>query len=143
MPLRLSLLASQSPPISQVQEDAEANCTAPYRAPELFDVRSDAAVDERVDVWGLGCTAFAAMYGASPFEAAAGRPGGSLALAAMSGALAFPAVASPYPEPMHGLVRAMLEPDPGKRPWIGDVQRMVEEVERELLQLQHAAAAAA
>lgn len=37
------------------QEDAEAHCTAPYRAPELFEVASRCAIDERVDVWSLGC----------------------------------------------------------------------------------------
>ena len=37
------------------QEDAEAHCTAPHRAPELFDVPSHCVVDERVDVWSLGC----------------------------------------------------------------------------------------
>ena len=37
------------------QEDAEAHCTAPYRAPELFDVPSHCTIDERVDVWSLGC----------------------------------------------------------------------------------------
>ena len=29
-------------------------CTAPYRAPELFDVPSKCTIDERVDVWSLG-----------------------------------------------------------------------------------------
>ena len=40
---------------SCLQEDAEAHCTAPYRAPELFDVPSHCIIDERVDVWSLGC----------------------------------------------------------------------------------------
>lgn len=41
--------------MAAAQEDAEAHCTAPYRPPELFDVPSHCAVDERVDVWSLGC----------------------------------------------------------------------------------------
>jgi serine/threonine kinase 16 len=28
----------------------------PYRAPELFDVKTDAVLDEKVDIWSLGCT---------------------------------------------------------------------------------------
>jgi serine/threonine kinase 16 len=50
----------------------------PYRPPELFEggVRAgdsgsdtDAVVDYcKVDVWSLGCTLFAMLYGASPFE---------------------------------------------------------------------------
>lgn len=37
-------------------------------------------VDDRVDTWALGCTLFAIMYGASPFQAALDQ-GASLALA--------------------------------------------------------------
>ena len=33
----------------------QAHCTAPYKAPELFDVPSQCTIDERVDVWSLGC----------------------------------------------------------------------------------------
>lgn len=51
-----------------VQEDAEAHCSAPYRAPELFDVPSQCQLDERMDVWSLGCLLYFIMYGASPFE---------------------------------------------------------------------------
>lgn len=32
-----------------IQEDAATNSTMPYRAPELFDVSSDAQLDARVD----------------------------------------------------------------------------------------------
>jgi len=40
----------------------------PYRAPELFDVPSDAAIDERTDVFSLGATLYAMAYYYSPFE---------------------------------------------------------------------------
>lgn len=38
-----------------IQEEAEAHATAPYRAPELFDMSSNCTIDERVDTWSLGC----------------------------------------------------------------------------------------
>jgi serine/threonine protein kinase len=38
-----------------LQEEAERHATAPYRAPELWDVPSDCTIDERVDSWSLGC----------------------------------------------------------------------------------------
>ena len=70
----------------ELSEFAEANVTASYRAPELFDPPSRGRVDARVDVWSLGCLLFSVMNGGrSPFEDEAGATGGSLALAAMSG----------------------------------------------------------
>lgn len=56
-------------------------CTAAYRAPELFDVPSQCTIDEKVDIWSLGCTLYFMMYGESPFEKALNERGGSLALA--------------------------------------------------------------
>lgn len=40
-----------------IQEDAATNSTMPYRAPELFDVSSDAQLDARVD-GAFGVAAF-------------------------------------------------------------------------------------
>ena len=40
----------------------------PYRAPELFDVPSDATIDERTDVFSLGATLYAMAFYYSPFE---------------------------------------------------------------------------
>ena len=33
----------------------QAHCTAPYKAPELYDVPSECTLNERVDIWSLGC----------------------------------------------------------------------------------------
>jgi serine/threonine kinase 16 len=68
--------------VLQLQEEASMHTTMPYRPPELFeggvraghttagaDGNGDAVVDYcKVDVWSLGCTLFAMLYGASPFE---------------------------------------------------------------------------
>ena len=35
----------------------------PYRAPELFDVKTDAVLDEKVDIWSLGCTVRPGLIG--------------------------------------------------------------------------------
>lgn len=110
-----------------VQEDAEANCTAPYRAPELFDCPSPAALDYAAcDVWSLGVTAFAAMYGQSPFQLAA-NAGGSVALAVINGAIPWPKdPACAYPEQLVQVVKACLAHDPGARPTAGQVAAAIE-----------------
>ncbi|TVU09350.1 hypothetical protein EJB05_42820, partial [Eragrostis curvula] len=45
----------------QLQEWAAEHCSAPYRAPELWDCPSHADIDERTDIWSLGCTLYAIM----------------------------------------------------------------------------------
>lgn len=52
----------------RLQEWAQANCSMPYRAPELWDVPRPTGVTEAVDVWSLGCTLYAMAFGYSPFE---------------------------------------------------------------------------
>ena len=52
----------------QLQDHAAEHCSMAYRAPELFDVQSDAMIDARTDVWSLGCLLFAMAFGYSPFE---------------------------------------------------------------------------
>lgn len=81
----------------------------PYRAPELFDVKTGRMLDEKVDIWvsnvddwtfmhadarastqSLGCTLFAVAYNYSPFEDPA-QAGGSIAMAVSSGRYKHPA----------------------------------------------------
>lgn len=50
------------------QDEAAVHSTLPFRAPELFDVASDANLDQRTDVWSLGCLLYTLRYGFSPFE---------------------------------------------------------------------------
>jgi serine/threonine kinase 16 len=58
--------------VLEIAEQASQHTTMPYRPPELFsgELRvGDSALDyTKVDVWSLGCTLFAILYGASPFE---------------------------------------------------------------------------
>lgn len=64
----------------QTQEDAERYTTAPYRAPELWDVPSSCVIDSKVDVWAAGCVLYYSIVGETPFERSSNEAGGSLML---------------------------------------------------------------
>ncbi|KAK4781676.1 hypothetical protein SAY86_015778 [Trapa natans] len=106
----------------QLQEWASEHCSAPFRAPELWDCPSHADIDERTDIWSLGCTLYAIMYGVSPFEYALGESGGSLQLAIINAQIKWPAGPNPsYPEALHQFVTWLLQPQPAIRPRIDDI----------------------
>ncbi|XP_075685283.1 serine/threonine-protein kinase 16 [Rhinoderma darwinii] len=51
-----------------VQDWAAQRCTISYRAPELFNVSSDCVIDERTDIWSLGCVLYSMMFGEGPYD---------------------------------------------------------------------------
>ena len=73
-----------------VQDTAAEHSTMPYRAPELFDVKTGSVIDTKVDVWSLGCTLYACLVGKSPFEARSEETGGSLSICVLGGDWRFP-----------------------------------------------------
>ncbi|OAY63095.1 Serine/threonine-protein kinase ppk13, partial [Ananas comosus] len=104
------------------QEWAAEHCSAPFRAPELWDCPSHADIDERTDIWSLGCTLYTIMYGMSPFEYAIGESGGSLQLAISNGEIKWPVgPETPYPDSLRLFIIWMLQPQPAMRPYIEDV----------------------
>lgn len=74
----------------QIQDAAAEHCTMPYRAPELFDVRTGTVVDTKTDIWSLGCTLYACLVGKSPFELRSDETGGTLSLCVLGGDWRFP-----------------------------------------------------
>ncbi|KAK0565637.1 Serine/threonine-protein kinase env7 [Tilletia horrida] len=109
------------------QDMAAERSSMPYRAPELFDVKTDTTLTEAVDIWSLGCTLFAMAYLHSPFETAQTvEQGGSLALAVLNGAFKFPPDDSRYSEGLKNIVRACLQTKPEDRPDVDQLIGMVE-----------------
>jgi serine/threonine kinase 16 len=74
-----------------VIQDEIAECSAmPYRAPELFDIKSGSIFDTKADIWSVGCIIYTCVTGRTPFEARAERIGGSLSLCVLSVDFRFP-----------------------------------------------------
>ncbi|KAJ1628297.1 kinase-like domain-containing protein [Pavlovales sp. CCMP2436] len=111
-----------------LQEDAAQNCSMAYRAPELWDPPSDAEIDERTDVWSLGCSLYAMCFYFSPFESIIGeddqpRVCDCSYLRVIAG-LQFPK-ANLYSEQMCELIRWMLTVDKDQRPFVPELQERV------------------
>ncbi|ODQ66270.1 kinase-like protein [Nadsonia fulvescens var. elongata DSM 6958] len=111
----------------QLQDFAAEHCTMPYRAPELFDVKTGQTLDERVDIWSLGCTFFALMYGHSPFELTEANSGATLSMAIMNGKYKFPSTPA-YSSGLKEIIEMCLVVDPKERPFIDEVLKKVEEL---------------
>ncbi|KAF9925852.1 hypothetical protein FBU30_004440 [Linnemannia zychae] len=110
------------------QDVAAEKSSMPYRAPELFDVKTGSTLDEKVDIWSLGCTLYAMAYGTSPFETNQINQGGSIALAVLNGTVRFPTVdqADRYSSELRDLIKAMLVVDPAMRL---DIHEVIERVD--------------
>ncbi|KAH9524592.1 Serine/threonine-protein kinase 16 [Bulinus truncatus] len=104
---------------SSLQDLAAERCSMLYRAPELFTVESNTFIDERTDIWSLGCVLYALAFLESPFEAAY-QKGDSLALATMAGKITFPEN-SRYSTNIPDTVLWMLKPKASERPFIDQV----------------------
>lgn len=139
----------------QVQDQAAEHSTMPYRAPELFDVKTGTVVDTKVDIWSLGCTLYACLVGKSPFEARSEETGGSLSLCVLGGDWRFPdegpaeakrgkqkvvdagQAANKKKEdvisaPVKNVVRKCLQVEPNERPDIDQLISLVEDVVAQL-----------
>lgn len=133
-----------------VQDTAAEHSTMPYRAPELFDVKTGSVIDTKVDTWSLGCTLYACLTGKSPFEARSEETGGSLSICVLGGDWRFPdegakrdakgknkvangsaeaaSAESGISEGVKDVVRRCLKVEPAERPDIDGLIIMVEEL---------------
>ncbi|KAI4525978.1 Pkinase-domain-containing protein [Schizophyllum commune Loenen D] len=114
-----------------VQQDIAAEqSTMTYRAPELFDVKTGVTLDEKVDIWSLGCMLYALAYNHSPFESTQGEQGGSIAMAVLNAQYKHPP--SAYSQGLKDLIDSMLKVNPADRP---DIHRVIQMTDRVLQSL--------
>ena len=138
-----------------VQDTAAEHSTMPYRAPELFDVKTGSIIDTKVDIWSLGCTLYACLVGKSPFEARSDETGGSLSMCVLGGDWRFPDEKSnatkgkgkvgasgdndaskssglSISDPIKDVVRRCLQVEPSDRP---DIDELIQIMENTIQQL--------
>ncbi|KAF7594427.1 hypothetical protein BBP40_009247 [Aspergillus hancockii] len=134
-----------------VQDTAAEHSTMPYRAPELFDVKTGSIIDTKVDIWSLGCTLYACLVGKSPFEARSEETGGSLSMCVLGGDWRFPDektgagkgkgkasddarkdVTASISEPVKDVVRKCLQVEPADRPDIDELIQILKDVIKDL-----------
>lgn len=133
------------------QDTAAEHSTMPYRAPELFDVKTGTVIDTKVDIWSLGCTLYACLVGKSPFEMRSDETGGTLSMCVLGGDWRFPdegpqgqkktkntvganssTESGVISQPIKEVVRKCLKVEPSERPDIDELITMVEQVIDEL-----------
>lgn len=97
----------------------ETNTTLYYRPPEMIDRYSGYIVNEKVDVWSLGCILYTLMFKCQPFQEAE-------KLTIISGQYDLPKGAEElYSEKLLDLMRLMLTPDPSRRPRTIDLLKLL------------------
>lgn len=107
-----------------VEEEAATKTSMAYRAPELTSTPYPISLDERVDVFGLGCTLYCIAFGNSPFETP--REGVSK-LAILNGKYSYPNDFRKrdvwFSETTVDLIDSMLSIDIANRPFTGEVEK--------------------
>lgn len=115
-----------------VEEEAASKTSAAYRAPELTNTPHPTRIDERVDIWGLGCTLYALAFGRSPFES---PREGVLRLAILNGRYSLPSDRRSrdctFSTGFEKLIESMLQVDHSNRPF---AQEVIEHCERLIAQ---------
>eukprot|EP01103_Thecamoeba_quadrilineata_P011461 TRINITY_DN2740_c0_g1_i3.p1 TRINITY_DN2740_c0_g1~~TRINITY_DN2740_c0_g1_i3.p1 ORF type:complete len:204 (-),score=29.41 TRINITY_DN2740_c0_g1_i3:95-706(-) len=102
----------------RLQEHCDLTCSPLYRAPELFEVETGSVIDERTDVWSLGCLLYYMVFSKSPFDHVV-ETGGSVKLAALSGQVHYPPTR--FSEELVNFIKKMIEPVQFARPFVSDL----------------------
>ncbi|KAK7898340.1 hypothetical protein WMY93_019193 [Mugilogobius chulae] len=109
-----------------VQDWAAQRCTISYRAPELFNVESHCIIDERTDIWSLGCVLYCMMMQEGPYDLIF-QKGDSVALAVQN-PVTIPQSCR-YSEGLKVLLSSIMVTNPQERPNISWVLDQVQDLQ--------------
>ncbi|TSO98500.1 Cyclin-G-associated kinase [Bagarius yarrelli] len=96
------------------------NTTPAYRTPEMIDLYSNYPINEKQDIWALGCILYLLCFKQHPFEDGA-------KLSIVNGKYSFPENESRYTV-FHQLIRSMLKVNPEERLSITELVNQLQEI---------------
>ncbi|XP_072325382.1 serine/threonine-protein kinase 16 isoform X2 [Scyliorhinus torazame] len=108
-----------------IQDWAAERCTISYRAPELFTVSSHCIIDERTDIWSLGCVLYAMMFLEGPYDGIFHR--GDCVALAVQNAITIPENCR-YTQALQHLLTSTMVANPQERPNITWVLNQTEQL---------------
>ena len=96
-----------------VEDDIQRHTTLQYRSPEMIDVYRKHPIDEKADIWALGCFLYKLCYYTTPFEEL-----GQMAI--LNARFKYPGYPK-FSDDLKLLIASMLQEQPARRPNIYQV----------------------
>ncbi|XP_072373205.1 cyclin-G-associated kinase isoform X2 [Scyliorhinus torazame] len=105
---------------AMVEEEITRNTTPMYRTPEIIDLYSNYPINEKQDIWALGCILYLLCFKQHPFEDGA-------KLGIVNGKYSIPSNDTKYTV-FHDLIRNMMKINPEERLTITEVVNQLQEI---------------
>ncbi|XP_054628572.1 cyclin-G-associated kinase isoform X2 [Dunckerocampus dactyliophorus] len=105
---------------SMVEDEITRNTTPAYRTPEMIDLYSNFPINEKQDIWALGCILYLLCFKQHPFEEGA-------KLQIVNGKYSIPQNDAKYAV-YHDLIRSMLKVHPEERLSITELVNQLQEI---------------
>uniref|UniRef100_A0A8C9U2Y9 Auxilin n=1 Tax=Scleropages formosus TaxID=113540 RepID=A0A8C9U2Y9_SCLFO len=105
---------------SMVEDEITRNTTPAYRTPEMIDLYSNYPINEKQDIWALGCILYLLCFKVHPFEEGA-------KLQIVNGKYSIPPNDTKYTV-FHDLIRSMLKVNPEERLSITELVNRLQEI---------------
>ncbi|XP_060738546.1 cyclin-G-associated kinase isoform X2 [Tachysurus vachellii] len=105
---------------SMVEDEITRNTTPAYRTPEMIDLYSNFPINDKQDIWALGCILYLLCFKQHPFEDGA-------KLSIVNGKYSLPENENRYTV-FHQLIRSMLKVNPEERLSISELVNQLQEI---------------
>ncbi|XP_067886565.1 cyclin-G-associated kinase isoform X2 [Heterodontus francisci] len=105
---------------AMVEEEITRNTTPMYRTPEIIDLYSNYPINEKQDIWALGCILYLLCFKQHPFEDGA-------KLGIVNGKYSIPSNDTKYTV-FHDLIHNMMKVNPEERLTITEVVNQLQEI---------------